>query len=636
VTNNSSNFKIENMTDGSSQKRQKQEQQQEQQQHAKQDEQQQHTHTQQQQEFLRNKHIQYFVHCLKKLPAQYSQLDTNRLTLVHFAVQSLDILGFFGNDDDDDGNGNDVNGDGNDSDKYLKRYNVNKQDIIDWIYSLQIVSPEFKKQTNICNTQNNGDNDANAGIDTDVVVDVDEDQAIDDDIDDNAADDDNEIDDGNSTKEKNDWLYWQHAGFRGGTFLSPIHINSNSTDNTAATTSSSLLTSSSISSSTTSTNFTTNNENETQTQTNQTISNSKTDYYDQGHIAMTYTALCTLLTLGDDITKVDKKAILKSMKNLQQPNGSFQCRSSGSENDMRFLYCACAISYIFQDWSGMDCNLACDYIRSCISFDGAYGLIPGSEGHGGSTFCAVASLVLMGEIESELRGRECNHDYNDDNCNDNDIHSFRDELIQWCVLRQVEGMQGRPNKRQDTCYSYWIGGTLRLLECDHLLDQDALKGFVLGCQSDIGGFSKLEDGIYPDLLHSFYSLAWLSLSLDGGHDDSKVDYKGDMPREEDSSSWDKKNYEMNCHSPYDAFTLNRLDCSLGMCRRHIERFFRYKTSQQCVETRSSLLDDENKNLVSQNDINSNASDESLDLNLDQHPSLLSCMRCFRKQDFIRL
>ena len=88
---------------------------------------------------------------------------------------------------------------------------------------------------------------------------------------------------------------------------------------------------------------------------------------------------------------------------------------------------------------------------------------------------------------------------------------WRKELIQWCVHRQAGGMQGRPNKAEDTCYSYWIGGTLHLLGQNHLLDQLALRQYVMSCQSDMGGFGKVV-GAYPDLLHSFYSMAWLSLS----------------------------------------------------------------------------------------------------------------------------
>lgn len=97
-----------------------------------------------------------------------------------------------------------------------------------------------------------------------------------------------------------------------------------------------------------------------------------------------------------------------------------------------------------------------------------------------------------------------------------------DELIQWCVHRQIGGMQGRPNKAEDTCYSYWIGGTLRLLgnSEDRLLDQSALRDYVLRCQSiHMGGFGKVV-GAFPDLLHSFYSLAWLSLSNANQSNDS--------------------------------------------------------------------------------------------------------------------
>ena len=91
------------------------------------------------------------------------------------------------------------------------------------------------------------------------------------------------------------------------------------------------------------------------------------------------------------------------------------------------------------------------------------------------------------------------------------VKGWKQELIHWCVQRQIGGMQGRPNKNEDTCYSYWIGGTLRILGMDHLLDQHALRDYIMTCQSPYGGFGKVI-GAPPDMLHSFYSLAWLSLS----------------------------------------------------------------------------------------------------------------------------
>lgn len=42
----------------------------------------------------------------------------------------------------------------------------------------------------------------------------------------------------------------------------------------------------------------------------------------------------------------------------------------GSENDMRFIYCAACICHMLDDWSGMDIKKAIDYIRkSMVSRD---------------------------------------------------------------------------------------------------------------------------------------------------------------------------------------------------------------------------------------------------------------------------
>lgn len=37
---------------------------------------------------------------------------------------------------------------------------------------------------------------------------------------------------------------------------------------------------------------------------------------------------------------------------------------------MRFIYCACAISYILDDWSGIDGAAMVRYINSCLVRDG--------------------------------------------------------------------------------------------------------------------------------------------------------------------------------------------------------------------------------------------------------------------------
>ena len=198
--------------------------------------------------------------------------------------------------------------------------------------------------------------------------------------------------------------------------------------------------------------------------------------------------------MGDDLSRVDKRGIVQALRHLQRPDdGSFQCIAVGSEHDLRFLYCACCISHILQDWSGVDQNAAVAYIQSCRSYDGAVALLPGNEGHGGSTFCGMAALKLMGRLDDVVDAE------------------WRKELTHWCVQRQLDGLQGRPNKAEDTCYSYWIGGTLQLLGAFDLVDHTKLRGYVMQCQTRMGGFSKTI-GAFPDVLHAYYSLAYLSLS----------------------------------------------------------------------------------------------------------------------------
>ena len=132
---------------------------------------------------------------------------------------------------------------------------------------------------------------------------------------------------------------------------------------------------------------------------------SSTSAYDVGHLAMTYTALCTLAILGDDLSRVDRAATMRHVRGLQQPDGSF-CAVEGGECDMRFVYCAVAICAFLKDgggagedlgepgssdeWEGLDAQKAAGYIFASQSYEGALGLGPGAEAHGGSTYAASA------------------------------------------------------------------------------------------------------------------------------------------------------------------------------------------------------------------------------------------------------
>lgn len=215
--------------------------------------------------------------------------------------------------------------------------------------------------------------------------------------------------------------------------------------------------------------------------------------YDSAHIAMTYTGLLSLVILGDNLDRVNTSAIITSLRKLQLADGSFQAVFHGSENDMRFVYCASCICFILDDWSGMDIDQAITYIRRSQSYDGGIAQGPGLEAHGGSTFCAVASLVLMGKLHEAFSAKEL------------------DRLAHWCIMRQQTGFNGRPNKPTDTCYSFWVGATLKLLNMFHLTDKQFNSAFILRTQDSIvGGFAKWPDH-QPDLLHAYFGVCGLSL-----------------------------------------------------------------------------------------------------------------------------
>ncbi|KAL9843560.1 Geranylgeranyl transferase type-1 subunit beta [Arabidopsis thaliana] len=215
------------------------------------------------------------------------------------------------------------------------------------------------------------------------------------------------------------------------------------------------------------------------------------------HLASTYCALAILKVIGHDLSTIDSKSLLISMINLQQDDGSFMPIHIGGETDLRFVYCAAAICYMLDSWSGMDKESAKNYILNCQSYDGGFGLIPGSESHGGATYCAIASLRLMGYIGVDLLSNDSSSSIIDPSL-----------LLNWCLQRQANdgGFQGRTNKPSDTCYAFWRRCIDR---------QNGSAQILMSCQSKYGGFSKFP-GQLPDLYHSYYGYTAFSLLEEQG------------------------------------------------------------------------------------------------------------------------
>ena len=73
------------------------------------------------------------------------------------------------------------------------------------------------------------------------------------------------------------------------------------------------------------------------------------------------------------------------------------------------------------------------------------------------------------------------------------------------------GLNGRPQKLPDVCYSWWCLSALALLGRTHWLDRDALAHFILACQDPVaGGISDRPDDA-ADVYHTFFGGAGLSL-----------------------------------------------------------------------------------------------------------------------------
>lgn len=163
------------------------------------------------------------------------------------------------------------------------------------------------------------------------------------------------------------------------------------------------------------------------------------------HLATTYAAVNTLITLGGDkaLASINRDKLYGFMRRMKQPNGGFRMHDEG-EIDVRACYTAISVASVLNILDDELIKNAGDFILSCQTYEGGIAGEPGSEAHGGYTFCGLAALILIGEANRLDLPR----------------------LLDWVVFRQGKecGFQGRTNKLVDGCYSFWQGGAVALLQ----------------------------------------------------------------------------------------------------------------------------------------------------------------------------
>ncbi|XP_021674220.1 geranylgeranyl transferase type-2 subunit beta 1 isoform X2 [Hevea brasiliensis] len=206
------------------------------------------------------------------------------------------------------------------------------------------------------------------------------------------------------------------------------------------------------------------------------------------HVLYTLSAVQVLALLNKlNVLDIDK---VSNFVGLQNEDGSFSGDMWG-EIDTRFSYVAICCLSLLHRLDKINVEKAVNYILSCKNVDGGFGCSPGGESHAGQIFCSLAALAITGSL-----------------------HLVDKDLLGWWLCeRQVKsgGLNGRPEKLPDVCYSWWVLSSLTMIDRVHWINKEKLVKFILNCQDkENGGISDRPDDAV-DVFHTFFGIAGLAL-----------------------------------------------------------------------------------------------------------------------------
>ena len=147
---------------------------------------------------------------------------------------------------------------------------------------------------------------------------------------------------------------------------------------------------------------------------------------------------------------------------LQIPTSGAFAGDEWGETDTRFLYAALNALSILGEMDLIDIPKAVTYVQACANSDGGFGVCPGAESHAGQIFACLGALSITGRLDL----------------------IDRDRTGAWLSDRQLPsgGLNGRPEKLEDVCYSWWVGSSLAMIGRLHWINGDNLRNFILKCQ----------------------------------------------------------------------------------------------------------------------------------------------------------
>ncbi|KAJ5184634.1 Terpenoid cyclases/protein prenyltransferase alpha-alpha toroid [Penicillium cf. griseofulvum] len=290
--------------------------------------------------------------------------------------------------------------------------------------------------------------------------------------------------------------------------------------------------------------------------------NKDNEAWDPANVPATFFALVNLLILGDDLSRVKRRECLEWLPQVQRADGSFGelVGPEGSvegARDLRYCCCAAGIRYVLRgrNETGLEGVPDIDvlgfvsFIQACQTYDGGMAESPFCESHSGHTYCAVGSLDFLRRTSNDLTtvpllSAGCNQfealitwlasrqtaqleepqeDEDDEQVEVTETGSLDDRVRGLPNIQPIKadtiscaGFNGRCNKYADTCYSFWNGATLMMLDRYSVVDEVRNRRYLLEkTQHLVGGFGK-GPGDPPDLLHSYFGMVSLAFQGEAG------------------------------------------------------------------------------------------------------------------------
>ncbi|XP_010603436.1 geranylgeranyl transferase type-2 subunit beta isoform X2 [Fukomys damarensis] len=209
----------------------------------------------------------------------------------------------------------------------------------------------------------------------------------------------------------------------------------------------------------------------------------------------------TVMDLMGQLDRMNREEILTFIKSCQHECGGISA-SIGHDPHLLYTLSAVQILTLYDSINVIDINKVVEYVQSLQKEDGSFAGDIWGEIDTRFSFCAVATLALLIYCCTGFLAIT------------SQLHQVNSDLLGWWLCeRQLPsgGLNGRPEKLPDVCYSWWVLASLKIIGRLHWIDREKLRSFILACQDEeTGGFAD-RPGDMVDPFHTLFGIAGLSL-----------------------------------------------------------------------------------------------------------------------------